>query len=115
MGLRIKRVYDAPSGDDGDRILIDRLWPRGVTKEKACLDSLEKELAPSNDLRKWYGHDASRFGEFRERYLQELDQNPAAEAFAQRIAEKEGTVTLLFGEKDAIHSNAAVLKEWLEE
>lgn len=115
MMLHMKRIYDAPSPDDGKRIFVDRLWARGLSKEKAQLDAWEKELAPSAGLRKWYGHDPGKFEEFRTRYRAELDANPAAAAFAGEIAGDDGTATLLFGAKDADHSNAAVLKDWLEE
>jgi uncharacterized protein YeaO (DUF488 family) len=115
MKLQIKRIYEEPSADDGKRIFVDRLWARGLTKEKAKLDSWEKDLAPSKELRKWYGHIPERFEEFRKRYREELDNNPKAASFAEELSQQEGTVTLLFGAKDAEHSNAAVLKEWLEE
>ena len=115
MKLQIKRIYEAPSEDDGKRIFIDRLWARGLTKEKARLDAWEKELAPSTELRKWYGHDPEKFNEFRNRYRVELDANPEAAAFAEKIVGCDVRVTLLYGAKDGEHSNAAVLKEWLEE
>lgn len=115
MKLRIKRVYDAPSPDDGKRIFVDRLWARGLTKEKAQIDAWEKELAPSTELRKWYGHDAEKFEEFRARYFAELNANSDAVAFAREIAGYNGVVTLLYGAKNGKLSNAAALKEWLEE
>lgn len=114
MNLQIKRIYDTPSASDGKRIFVDRLWARGLKKEKAQLDSWEKDLAPSADLRKWYGHDPEKFSEFRNRYFEELDANPAALSFSKKLSDYDGTVTLLFGAKDVEHSNAAVLKEWLE-
>lgn len=115
MKLQIKRIYDAPSTDDGKRIFVDRLWARGLTKEKAQLDAWEKELAPSTELRKWYSHDPKKFEEFQKRYRAELDANPAAIEFAEKLSEYDGTVTLLYGAKNGEFSNAAVLKEWLEE
>lgn len=115
MKIKIKRIYDAPSSEDGRRIFVDRLWARGVTKEKAKLDDWKKEIAPSTELRKWYGHDPMRFHEFRNRYRTELDSNPKAAAFADEIGNTDDTVTLLYGTKDGEHSNAAVLKEWISD
>ena len=97
------------------RIFVDRLWARGLTKEKAALDAWEKELAPSAELRKWYGHDSALFEQFSQQYREELDANPAAAEFAKKLAHYDGTVTLLYGAKDAEHCNAVVLKTWLEE
>lgn len=113
MKIQIRRIYEAPREDDGLRIFVDRLWARGLKKEDARIDAWEKDLAPSSELRKWYGHDPERYEEFRDRYIAELDANPKAAEFAGKMAASEGTVTLLFGAKDAKHSNAAVLKEWL--
>lgn len=115
MKLQIKRIYDAPSQEDGRRIFVDRLWARGITKEKAKLDGWKKDVAPSAELRKWYGHDPARFQEFRNRYRAELDANPEAAVFAEELRETDEPVTLLYGAKDGEHSNGAVLKEWLEE
>ncbi|MGN0240584.1 MAG: DUF488 domain-containing protein, partial [Candidatus Weimeria sp.] len=114
MKVQIKRIYDAPSEEDGKRVFVDRLWARGLKKVDARIDAWEKDLAPSNDLRKWYGHDPEKYQEFRKRYRAELDANPKAAEFAGKLEAYDGTVTLLFGAKDAEHSNAAVLKEWLE-
>ena len=113
MKLQIKRIYEAPSPEDGKRIFVDRLWARGLTKDKAQLDEWEKELAPSTELRKWYGHDPEKFEEFGKHYRAELDANPDAATFAEKIAEYDGTVTLLYGAKNGETSNAAVVKEWL--
>ncbi len=110
--LKCKRIYDPPSDDDGRRLLVDRLWPRGVAKEAARLDDWLKELAPSDDLRRWFGHDPSRWEEFRARYRQEL-QGHGEQLDELRAAAKKGTVTLLFAAKDAEHNNAVVLKEML--
>lgn len=108
----IKRVYDAPSKGDGMRILIDRLWPRGLSKEKAKIDVWMKEIAPSTQLRKWFGHEPEKWDEFRKRYLEELKENK--KEVEQLIAlTKKGTVTLVFGAKDTEHNDAVVLYELL--
>jgi len=110
--VRIRRVYDEPAAEDGKRILVDRLWPRGIAKEKARIDEWLKEIAPSDELRKWFGHDPSRWEEFRERYRRELDAK--TELLGQlRGLTKNGTVTLLFAAKDEEHNNAVVLKDML--
>ena len=114
MDIKIKRVYEEPSDADGMRILVDRMWPRGIKKENLLMDSWEKGLAPTSDLRKWYSHDPAKFDEFRKRYFAELDTSSEAENFVRRILAYDGTVTLLFSAKDAQHSNAMVLKEWIE-
>ncbi len=112
--IRTKRVYDPASPSDGRRILIDRLWPRGLTKERARVDNWHKDLAPSSELRIWYGHDPAKFPRFRERYRTELLRQ--REALANLAVEsKSGTVTLVYAAKDARHSNATILKELLEE
>ncbi|XRQ06691.1 DUF488 domain-containing protein [Actinomadura welshii] len=110
MEVRLRRVYDAASPDDGKRILVDRVWPRGLSKEKARLDEWEKDVAPSTELRKWYGHEAGRFEEFTRRYEAELDE-PERAAALDRLRESAGggTVTLLTATKDVEHSQAAVL------
>jgi uncharacterized protein YeaO (DUF488 family) len=111
--LKMKRVYDAPDPADGVRVLVDRLWPRGLSKEKAQVDHWLKEIAPSNELRQWFGHDPEKWPEFRKRYLQELElQRPLLEELAQMAA--KGTVTLLYAAHDEEHNNAVVLKERLE-
>lgn len=115
MNIQIKRIYEEPSASDGQRIFVDRLWARGLTKEKAKLDAWEKTIAPSTELRKWYAHDPAKFDEFKERYCEELDANPEAAAFAKKIANTQETVTLLYGAKDGEHSNAAVLRGWVVE
>jgi uncharacterized protein YeaO (DUF488 family) len=111
-GVRIKRLYDDPEPADGTRILIDRLWPRGVSKEKAGFHSWIKEAAPSNELRRWYGHDPERFAEFRRRYLAELKATPESLA-ALREAARGGTVTLLTATRELELSHAEVLRELL--
>ncbi len=110
--IRIKRIYDPPAPDDGRRILIDRLWPRGLTKEAARLDDWLKEVAPSDELRHWFGHDPARWEEFRERYRAELSgQGELLDRL--RAAGEAGTVTLLFAAADTEHNNAVVLQEML--
>lgn len=113
MNIQIKRIYEETSDSDGQRIFVDRLWARGLTKEKAKLDAWEKTLAPSSELRKWYAHDLAKYEEFKVRYCRELDANPEAAAFAEKIADTRDTVTLLYGAKDGEHSNAAVLRDWV--
>ncbi len=114
--IRIKRVYIEPSPRDGMRILIDRVWPRGITKERAHIVEWRKELAPSTLLRKWFGHDPVKWTEFRKRYRTELkrsDQLDALKKLAQRSS--RGTVTLVYGAADEEHNQAVALKEWLDE
>lgn len=113
--LQIKRAYEAPSPTDGARILVDRLWPRGLKKQDARLDAWLAELAPSDELRRWFGHEPSRFAEFRRRYLRELARTKSralVEEVARRAA--EGVVTLLFAAKDTQHNNAVVLAAAVE-
>lgn len=111
-GISIRRVYDDPSSDDGYRILVDRIWPRGVSKEDAALGEWIKEVAPTSELRKWFGHDPEKFAEFRQRYRAELDNNSAAEVLRTAMVGKEH-VTLLYGAHDREHNQAVVLKEYL--
>ena len=111
--IRIKRIYDPPSPDDGRRVLIDRLWPRGVARDEAKLDEWLKEVAPSDELRKWFGHDPARWEEFRSRYREELASHGELLDRLRAEARKE-TVTLLFAAKDEEHNNAVVLKELLD-
>lgn len=115
MELLPVRIYahDAPAGL---RVLIDRVWPRGVSKEKAALDAWDKTVAPSTELRKWFGHDPEKFGEFTQRYRAELDANPAVEALVAKLkASDEKRVLLLYGAKDTQHNNAVVLSDYLSE
>lgn len=114
MSVRIKRIYDAPADDDGYRVLVDRVWPRGVSKQAARLDRWLKEVAPSTELRRWFGHDPSRWDEFRKRYRGELEETPA---LVQELVDKarSTSVTLLFSARDRQHNQAVVLREWLEE
>lgn len=113
MNIKIKRIYEEPSADDGLRVFVDRLWARGLTKEKAEIDLWAKDIAPSTELRKWYGHDAEKFAEFKKRYFTELDANEKAKDFLSAISARKGKITLLFAAKDGEHSNAAVLAEWI--
>jgi uncharacterized protein YeaO (DUF488 family) len=110
--LRIKRVYAEPSRDDGKRILVDRLWPRGLTKEKAKVDLWLKEVAPSNELRKWFAHDPKKWPEFKRRYADELKTHSEPLALLRREA-SHGTTTLLYGAKDEEHNEAVALLELL--
>lgn len=111
--IRIKRVYDAPDAGDGRRILVDRLWPRGLTKEKAKVHHWAKDIAPSNELRKWYGHEPARWEEFRQRYVAELRKNQAA---VDELLEQMGTgsVTFLYSSTERVINNAEALKNYLE-
>jgi uncharacterized protein YeaO (DUF488 family) len=113
MTVKTKRVYEKPEPGDGFRILIDRLWPRGVKKEKAKIDLWLKEIAPSTALRKWFGHDPEKWGEFKKRYFMELDKDTQSVAEIRKRA-REGTVTLVFGAKDETHCNATALVEYLK-
>lgn len=117
MALQIKRVYDSFQEGDGIRLLVDRLWPRGISKENAHLDGWVKELAPSSRLREWFGHKRENFAEFAALYRAELDANTQAQAAAGRIVQqsKGNMVTLLYGAKDPQINHAIVLKEYLEE
>jgi len=114
--IRAKRVYDAPAPDDGTRVLIDRLWPRGISKERAHIDLWLKEVAPSQDLRTWFGHDPEKFAEFRRRYEAELASGAACEALMRlRGLARSGPITLVFAARDAEHANARVLQDLLRE
>jgi uncharacterized protein YeaO (DUF488 family) len=111
-----RRVYDAATRQDGKRVLVDRVWPRGMRKEDAHLDEWLRDVAPSSELRKWYGHDPDRYTEFRRRYLAELrDAGHRQAAGHLRDLAADGKVTLLTATRDVDHSQAAVLAEWLAE
>ena len=112
MDIRLKRAYDPASPSDGYRVLVDRLWPRGVTKQQAQLDEWEKELAPSTELRQWFGHEPDRFAEFRRRYISELRRQRSRLAELRRRA-REGTLTLVYSAHDSEHNDAIVLAEVL--
>ena len=113
MDMRLKRAYAPSKKDDGFRVLVDRLWPRGVSKSSARIDLWLKEIAPSAALRKWFGHDPLKWDAFRARYFRELQKNPKAVAQLNEII-RNGPVTLLFAAKDQEHNNAVALKEYLE-
>ena len=108
--VKIKRVYDTPHSDDGTRILVDRLWPRGVKKEAVCVDLWLKELAPSSELRKWFGHDPERWPRFKEKYRDELRFKKDELSVIVRAA-SAGPVTLLYGARDESHNQAVILQE----
>lgn len=110
--VQIKRAYEPPAPEDGTRILIDRLWPRGVKKETLALDQWMKELAPSTELRQWFGHDPALWTGFRERYAAELEPH-AEQIHALRALARKGTITLVYGAHDEAHNNAVVLRELL--
>ncbi len=110
--VKIKRVYDPESPDDGRRILVDRLWPRGIKKEKVRIDEWLKDIAPSNELRKWYAHDPAKWEEFKKRYAGEL-KDKSGELDRLRKEAKKGTVTFLFSSKELKLNNAAALKEMI--
>jgi uncharacterized protein YeaO (DUF488 family) len=113
MTIDLQRAYDPPAKSSGRRILVDRVWPRGIAKHDLRIDAWLKDLAPSTELRKWFGHDPKKWDEFRKRYARELEQRSEA---LEELLEKAraGHVTLVFGAKDAEHNNAVALKEHLE-
>jgi len=113
MTIRVKRVYEAPAPGDGQRVLVDRLWPRGVSKERAALDAWLKEVAPSDDLRKWYHEHAGGWEEFVGRYTDELEQRGEDVEELLRWA-RQGTLTLLYSSKQTERNNAVALKDYLE-
>jgi len=110
--VRLKRAYEGPAADDGIRVLVDRLWPRGVKKTEAAIDHWMKELAPSTELRKWFGHDPARWEEFRRRYAAEIQEH-RNELDRMRGLMREGTVTLVYSAHDKTHNDAVVLREIL--
>jgi uncharacterized protein YeaO (DUF488 family) len=112
MDIRLKRAYEPAEDSDGYRVLIDRLWPRGLSREHAKLDEWERELAPSTELRQWFGHEPSRFPDFRRRYHKELGERRTALASLRRRA-REGPLTLVYAAKDTDHNDAVVLAEVL--
>lgn len=113
--FQIKRIYDEPAASDGTRVLVDRIWPRGVSKQRARLDDWMKGVAPSTDLRKWFDHRPERFRLFREKYEMELQTIASKEDITQLLEwSQEGTVTLIFAAKDEQHNHAIVLQSYLE-
>lgn len=113
MNIKMKRVYDHPEKDDGMRILVDRLWPRGLTKKKASVDLWLKDVAPSTELRKWFAHDPEKWKRFRARYKTEIRNNHNLITALKQKA-REGTITLIYGARDEKHNEALVLKQFLE-
>lgn len=111
--IKVKRAYEAPARSDGYRVLVDRVWPRGVTRDALRLDAWTKDVAPSAGLRKWFGHDPAKWDEFERRYFAELDGQPEAVAGLLEAC-RRGTVTLVFGARDVEHNNAVALKQYLE-
>jgi uncharacterized protein YeaO (DUF488 family) len=113
MGIQLKRAYDPPAKGDGFRVLVDRMWPRGLSKDVLKLDLWLKEIGPSATLRKWFAHDPEKWDEFRRRYFQELDAHPE-EVRMLRDKMRAGPVTILFGSKEPRFNNAEALKEYME-
>jgi uncharacterized protein YeaO (DUF488 family) len=111
--FKLKRVYEEASRDDGARVLIDRLWPRGVSKERARLDSWMKEIAPSTELRTWFGHDPAKWKQFQQKYTRELRRQGPLLDELRKLERKRGTVTLLYGAKDPEHNDGVVLMKVL--
>jgi uncharacterized protein YeaO (DUF488 family) len=110
--IKLKRAYEPAAADDGARILIDRLWPRGVTKADAAIDQWVKDIAPSTALRKWFGHDPERWEEFRRRYVAEVHRNPEQLSQLRALA-RQGRITLVYSAHDKIHNDAVVLRDFL--
>lgn len=111
--IKLKRAYEKPAGDDGERILVERLWPRGLTKLQAQIDLWLKEVAPSTELRRWFAHDPQKWDEFRQRYRKELKVKEDLIRHLKRKV-KAGTITLVYAARDEAHNGALVLKEFLQ-
>ncbi|MBB5702788.1 uncharacterized protein YeaO (DUF488 family) [Ochrobactrum daejeonense] len=115
MAIALKRIYEVPSPDDGYRVLVDRVWPRGMTKEKADINLWARNIAPSADLRKWFCHDPAKWNDFQKRYREELAGNkPALMDLIAKAKAKGGRLTLLYGAKDEEHNQAVVLHEFMQ-
>lgn len=112
MSVFLKRVYDSPAESDGERVLVDRIWPRGLTKVKARVDLWLKDVAPSTELRKWFGHDPEKWTEFKQRCRAELKNNPALSELQE--LSRQGDITLVYAARDQLHNEAAVLKQILD-
>ena len=112
--IKLKRVYEKPSKEDGLRVLVERLWPRGFTKERASVDLWLKDIAPSTELRKWFGHDPAKWEQFCKRYMTELKQKKDAVNLLKQKS-KEGVITLVYAARDEKHNSAIALKEILEQ
>ena len=117
--IRVQRIYDNPKGRNKDsfRILVDRLWPRGLSKDKVKVDLWQKDIAPSNSLRKWFGHDENKWDEFKRKYFKELDKKSDSDTVDRiiKLAKEQNSITLLYGTKEERFNNAVALKEYLEE
>ena len=113
MNVNIKRAYESPGPQDGYRVLVDRLWPRGISKADACINEWWKECAPSTELRKWFGHDPAKWPQFKQRYTGELEVNHEEVARSVNRA-GDGPIKLIYGAKDEQHNQAVVLKEYIE-
>ena len=113
--IRLKRAYNAAKDDDGCRILVDRMWPRGISKDKAKIDYWAKQIAPSDELRKWYGHDPAKWERFKEQYFKELDANPEALNELMVYICQQETATFVFSSKEEEFNNAAALKEYVDQ
>lgn len=113
MDVKLKRVYEEPSDSDGTRILVDRLWPRGLTKEKAKVDVWLKDIAPTTELRKWFNHEPSKWLEFKKRYQAEIINNTGAVAALKKHLEN-GKATIVYGAKDKEHNDAVVIKQYID-
>lgn len=113
IGIRTKRVYEPEEPDDGERLLVERLWPRGMSRQALAMDGWLRDAAPSHELRRWFAHDPEKWGEFRRRYAAELDRSP--DAWRPILDAARGhDVTLLYSARDTVHNNAVALKEYLE-
>lgn len=112
--VRIKRIYDAPHPDDGLRVLVDRLWPRGLSKDRTSVDHWLRDIAPSDELRHWFGHEAPRWAEFERRYFAELDANADVVARLRALIAEAAMVTLLYAARDEAHNNARALADYLD-
>lgn len=110
--IKLKRAYEKPSAEDGYRILVDRLWPRGIKKAGASIDLWAKDIAPSTDLRKWYAHDPDKWSDFQKRYISELKKNDGLTAFIESIEDKK-LITLVYATSDIEHTHASILKNYL--
>ncbi len=114
IDVHVKRIYEQPARSDGKRVLVDRMWPRGLKREDAHLDAWIKEVAPSDALRRWFGHDPEKWAMFQARYIAELRKNAAVDELRETIASSK-SVTLLFAAKDSLHNNAIVLRDFLRD
>lgn len=113
MDIRTRRAYDDPAKDDGHRVLVDRIWPRGVAKADLDLDDWRKDIAPSDDLREWFDHDPDKWDDFQKKYRKELDANDAVKPLLDKV--RQGRVTLVYGAKDETHNNAEALRDYLRD